>query len=73
MVYGTETANEQMETLRYHLKVLQSAIGNGMGFLSVVFKFRVRLLAGILILMGILNLSVMVKCFNDFAPMYITD
>lgn len=40
MVCGTETANEQMETPRYHLKVLKSAIGNGMGFLSVVFKLR---------------------------------
>lgn len=50
MVYGTETANEQMETPRYHLKVLKSAIGNGMGFLSVVLQVSVRLLAGILIL-----------------------
>ena len=72
MVYGTETANEQMETPRYHLKVLKSAIGNGMGFLSVVFQVSVRLLAGILILMGILNLSVMVSV-STIAPMYITD
>lgn len=70
MVCGTETANEQMETPRYHLKVLKSAIGNGMGFLSVVFQVSVRLLAGILILMGILNLSVMVSVSTICSNVY---
>lgn len=70
MVCGTETANEQMETPRYHLKVLKSAIGNGMGFLSVVFQVAVRLLAGILILMGILNLSVMVSVSTICSNVY---
>ena len=70
MVRGTETANEQMETPRYHLKVLKSAIGNGMGFLSVVFQVSVRLLAGILILTGILNLSVMVSVSTICSNVY---
>lgn len=70
MVCGTETANEQMETPRYHLKVLKSAIGNGMGFLSVVFQVSVRLLAGILILTGILNLSVMVSVSTICSNVY---
>ena len=70
MVYGTETANEQMETPRYNLKVLKSAIGNGMGFLSVVFQVSVRLLAGILILTGILNLSVMVSVSTICSNVY---
>ena len=41
-----------------------------MGFISVVFQVLVRLLAGILILMGKLNLSVMVSVSTICAQVY---
>ena len=61
LISGTEEASKQMEMPRYRLYVLKSAVSNGMGFLSVVFQVVIRLLAGVLILMGILNVSVMVS------------
>lgn len=67
---GTEYASEQMEVPRYKLKILRSLAGNGMGFISVVFQVLVRLLAGILILMGKLNLSVMVSVSTICAQVY---
>ena len=67
---GTEYASGQMEVPRYKLKILRSLAGNGMGFISVVFQVLVRLLAGILILMGKLNLSVMVSVSTICAQVY---
>ena len=61
LISGTEEASQQMEQPRYRLYVLKSAVSNGMGFLSVVFQVGIRLLAGILVLIGILNVSVMVS------------
>ena len=70
LLSGTKKANDQMEEPRYSLRVLKSAVGNGMGFLSVVFQVAVRLLAGVLVLMGILNLSVMVSVSTICSNVY---
>lgn len=67
---GTAYANKQMELPRYKLKVLKSLVGNGMAFVSVICQVLVCLLAGILILMGQINLSVMVSVSTICAQVY---
>lgn len=70
LIDGTESANQQMETPRYRLNILKSAVSNGTGFLSVVFQVSIRLLAGVLVLMGTLSVSVMVSVSTICANVY---
>jgi ATP-binding cassette subfamily B protein len=70
LLAGTYQASEQMEESRYRLYVAQSASSNGLGYLSVVFQCAIRLLAGSLVLKGLLNVSVMVSANTLCANVY---
>lgn len=70
LLSGTEQASTQMEKARYRLNVAQSASSNSLGYLSVVFQCIIRFLAGVLILAGLLDVSVMVSVSTICSNVY---